>query len=246
MFAYLSFYEGEKGIGALFSRDKIDSERVTLPNGEVFFSVKVKKRKGKIPWKKLCECLGILREGVLLDEKISIPDGIGISRFIPEEYHLLIFFSSVVKNIKAQPKIYSSLCVYDEKGLFMPYTKELVTYFSQIKIITPLVKEYERVSYEIFSEYGMAMLVTNKGNLDGEIAVSPKGSVAPVTFSGTLYSLDRPYLLSGRVLCPKNLSVPEICKVLCPEDIDPLAFSAALYERCNLNEALQGEYEKFS
>ncbi len=246
MFAILDFYEEKRRIGSFLSRDKIDSERVVLLNEEVFFKVRIKKRRGKIPWKKLSQCLGILREDVLLSEAITIPDSVGITKFKPEKYHLITFFSSVVENIKSQGKIYGSLCVYDEKGLFMPYVTELVNLFSQIKIITPFMQEYERLGDEIFSRYGMTLLITDKGKLDGDVVIAPDSTLVDITFSGTVYTLQRRFLLSGVVLCPKNLLLPSYCREMCPEGIDPFIFAAALYEKCSLDMPLQAQYTQFS
>lgn len=245
MFAVLNFYDEKKSFYSLFSGDRIKSERHSLINNQVFFTVDIKKRHGKIPWKKIENCLGILRQDVLLPFDIEIPHNININKFQPTKYPLIIFFSCAVKDIKANNKIMNRLCILDEKGLFLPFVENLIPLFSEIKIVTPFTDEYEKLSHELFNKYGVALLITNQGKLNGDIVISPDSSKVDVTFSGTLYSLNKRHLLSGKVLCPKNLIVSPICKENCPEYIDSLIFSAALYEKCGITEVLDVEYERF-
>lgn len=232
MFAILSFYDSKNDLRSIFSKSKISSERVPLPNGDVFFKVSVERKRGKIPWKKLSQCLGILREDVLISGDIDLPRNVGISKFVPKKYDRIMFFSSAVEDITSQGKTYNSLCVLDENALFMPFVTKVLPYFSQIKIITPLIEEYEKLSKELYLEYGISLLITPTSEPTGEIVISFDSSSVPVTFSGTLYTLHKRLLLSGRVLCPSPPALPSYCKELCPEGVDQLLFAAAVYEKC--------------
>lgn len=246
MFAVLNFYEDKKGISSLFSGDKITSHRHLLDNDEVFFTVDIKKRRGKIPWKKLEKCLGILSQDVLLPKEITIPQNINITKFSPEKYNLILFFSSAAKHIRANKQIFGSLCVYDQKGLFLPFVESLITSFSVIKIISPFLDEYEKLSEELLDKYGASLLITKNGKLCGDIIISPQSNLVDLTFSGTLYTISGRRLLSGRVLCPQKLILPNKITELCPENIDEIDFAGALYEKCAIEDALKGEYCAFS
>lgn len=237
MFAVLSFYDSKKAFGGVFSKSKISSERVPLPNGEVFFIVSVERKRGKIPWKKLSSCLGILRDDVLISGDVTVPKDVGISKFVPKEYDRILFFTSAVEHITSQKKTFDSLCVLDEKGLFIPFVTKVLPYFSQIKIITPLIEKYEKLSKELYLEYGISLLITSNGEMAGETVISFDSSEVPVTFSGTLYTSHKRLLLSGKVLCPSPPALPSYCKELCPKEVDPLLFAAAVYEKCGMRNA---------
>lgn len=245
MFAVLEFSEPERKNRNIFHRAKIESQRITLPTGEVFFIVRAEKHRGKIPWKKIERCLGFLRDGVVLPEGITVPEGVGIKAFTPERLPLLMLFNSAVKHIKKERKTYGRLCVVDEKGLFIPFAEKLILNFGEIKIITPCKDEYEGLSLLLLQKYGASLLITDKGKADGDVVISPRGEEVDITFSGVFYTLKNRRLLSGRVLCPKGQILPPLCDEMCPLGVDSLTFASALYEKCGVKELEKAEYETF-
>ena len=78
----------------IFKKPQIQSQRITLPSGDAFFTVTTDKHYGKIPWKKLKACLGILRNNILLPEDITIPEDVNITKFIPDILPRLILMNS--------------------------------------------------------------------------------------------------------------------------------------------------------
>ncbi len=243
MFAVLQFMEPEKKIRSFFTSAKIASERITLPSGGVYFIVTAEKRRGKIPWKKLERCLGVLREGVILPNGVSIPDGVNISVFTPEKLPEIMLFNTAVRNIKSEGKIRGRLTVIDGKGLFIPYAQRIIRYFSEIKIITSFVEEYESVSALLFQKFGVSLLVTDEGKADGDVVISSDNNAVDITFSGALYTLEKRRLLSGRVLTASEPRFPLFIEKHCPEGVDRLVFASALYEKCGVAQAAEAEFD---
>ncbi len=243
MFAVIEFTAAKR---RFLGRNKIESERIALPGGEVFFIVKAEARRGRAPWKKLSQCLGFLREAVILPKGAAVPEGIDIKAFEPEKFPYAVLCNSAVKQIKKEKKTGDRLCVVDEKGLFIPLAEELILNFGEVKVITPLVSDYEQLSRSLMEKYGAALLITDTGKADGDVVILPDGECVPVTFSGELYCLKPRRLLSGRVLCPKGIALPPIFEKFCPEGVDKFLFAAALYEKCSIGELGEVECEGFS
>ncbi len=243
MFAVIEFVPAKR---RFLGGNKIESERITLPGGEVFFIVKAETRRGRVPWKKLSRCLGFLRDAVILPSGFAVPEGVNITAFTAEKLPHTVLFNSAVKHIKQQKKTGDRLCVVDEKGLFAPLTEELILNFGEIKVITPLTGEYERLSRSLMEKYGAALLITDKGGADGDVVISPDGDCVDITFSGELYTLKSRRLLSGKVLCPRGIVLPDFYDELCPEGVDRFLFAAALYEKCGVGELGKAECESFS
>ncbi len=242
MFAVIEFVPAKKRFSG---GNKIESERITLPGGEVFFIVKAETRRGRVPWKKLSRCLGFLRDAVILPKGVAVPENIDIKAFEPENFSCAVLFNSAVKHIKDRNKTGDRLCAVDEKGLFLSLAEELILAFSQLKVITPLIQEYEKLSDVLIEKYGAALLMTNKGTADGDVVISPQGEAVDITFSGELYSLRPRRLLSGQVFCPKEIILPSAFDKLCPEGVDKFLFAAALYEKCGVGELGEAKVEGF-
>ena len=118
MFAVLQITESK----SLFSRNKIQSQRITLPSGEAFFVVNVFCRKNKIPWKKLEGCLGILRKDILLPDNIKIPDKVNITAFEPHILPGIMLMNSAVDYmLKNKACTGGSITIFDEKGINFQY-----------------------------------------------------------------------------------------------------------------------------
>ncbi len=242
MFAVIKVISNESKFRDIFGKGKIQSERITLPSGGVFFLVTVETCRGKIPWKKLERCLGVLKEAVVFCHKTAIPDGIAIKQFIPERFPLIMFYKWAANSLDKASTSINSLCIRDEYGLFLPYMESLIKYFGEIKIITPLTDEYDNLSSSLMQKYGVSLLVTEKSKLNSDVVISPDSDAVDITFSGELYTIEKRQLLSGRVMCPTDLILPLWCDELCPCGVDRLTFASALYEKCDASELAEAEF----
>ena len=212
----------------IFSKSKIESQRLTLPNGEAFFIVTAEKHFGRVPWHKLADCMGILRKDVVLSEGLTLPDGCGITEFVPDIFPRILLINSAIKVLNGRRK---SLIVFDEKCIYQSYMKKLVNNFDRIRVVTPELSEYESVAYELMENYGFSLEVTDKASYKADVIISYECSV-PLYYSGEVFTTEKKYLMNGMIYSGSDIDLPEEYDKLLPEGVDKLQFASALYEKC--------------
>ena len=239
MFAVLQTVD----LKSVFIRSKIQSQRITLPSGEAFFIVDISCRKGKVPWKKLERCLGILKKDVLLPDSIKIPDDIDITAFKPDIFPRLLLINSAVDYIMKDRKS-ESLCIFDESGIYARYIERLVNRFNSISVITPYPENYDAVSKKLMEDYGFSLIVSSKGKCSDGTVISHCCEV-PLYFRGRIYTNEIKYLMNARVVTGQDIELPEEYEKLRPGNIGRLQFAAALYEKCRIEELGELRYSNF-
>ena len=218
---------------AIFRKPKIKSQRINTPDGEAFFIVTAEKHLGRIPWKKLGSCLGILKKDIILKDGLPMPEGSDITAFSPDIFPRLLLINSAVSYIMKHSDSYKSksLTIYDEKALYKSSIEKLLFCFSSIKIVTPEFAAYEKLSHKLMESYGLSLLVTDTQSYDSDVIISHR-QTAPLYFGGTVFTNEGKPLMSGRVLTGKSIILPEEYENLNTCNIDPLLFASALYEKC--------------
>ncbi len=201
--------------------------------------------KGKVPWKKLERCLGILKSGVLLPKEMKIPDKVNITVFKPDILPVLMLMNSAVdyilKNLSAT---YESITVFDEKGIYQSYIEKLINSFSSVKVVTPKVSDYEEVSRRLLENYGFSLVVSSREVYDSEIIISEDCSV-PSYYSGKVLSTNKKYIMNAEVFTGSGIELPEEYEKLCPDNIDRILFASALYEKCGVRDIGSLRYSDF-
>ena len=226
----------------IFSKSKTESQRLTLQNDEAFFIVTAEKTFGRVPWHKLADCMGILRKDVVLSEDITLPDGCGITEFVPEIFPRILLINSAIKVLTGTRR--KSLIVFDEKCIYQSYMKKLVNTFDRIRVVTPEIGEYELVADELMENYGFSLEVTNKPSYKADVIISCECSV-PLYYSGEIFTTEKKYLMNGKVYSGRDIDLPEEYDKLLPGGVDKLQFASALYEKCKVKTLGNMTYKDF-
>lgn len=242
MFAVIEFGE----VKNRFRRGKITSERIALPSGEVFFVVRTEKSFGKILWKKLERCLGILRQCVLLPEGVTMPSDISITEFVPDIFPRLLLINSATDYILSHrcDFAFRSLTVFDEMGIYMAYIEKLLPCFSNIKIVTYEMAEYEKLSRYLMEKYGFSLLLTDKEDANSDAIISHNCNM-PLFYKGTVFTNENKHLMNAKVFSGSEIKLPDLYEKLRPDNTDTLQFASALYEKCDVSELKNLKYEDF-
>ena len=229
MFAILQFSD----TNTIFRQPKIESKRYNLPSGDAFFIVTAEKHLGRIPWKKLEKCLGILRKDILLPEGITIPPDINITAFTPDILPHLLLINSATDYIRNHKESFKgkSLTIFDEKAIYQSYIEKLLPYFHSIKIITDYPESYESVSQNLLLNYGFSLLISKEEVFDSDVVISYQWKV-PLYFKGTVFTNKKQHLMNGEVLSGSEIDLPDIYENIRPENIGRVLFASALYEKC--------------
>ena len=217
----------------IFRQPKIESKRYSLPSGDAFFIVTADRHLGKIPWKKLEKCLGILRKDILLPEGITIPPDINITAFTPEILPHLLLINSATDYIQKHKESYKgkSLTIFDEKAIYQSYIEKLLPYFYSIKIITDQADTYESLSQNLLLNYGFSLLISDGEVINSDVVISHQCRV-PLYFKGTVFTNEKQYLMNGEVLSGSEIDIPDIYENIRPKNIGRVLFASALYEKC--------------
>ena len=229
MFAILQISE----TNTILRKPKINSLRYNLPSGDAFFIITTDKHMGKIPWKKLEKCLGILRNCILLPDSITIPDDAEITAFSPEILPKLLLINSATDCIRKHKQNYINkhLTVFDENALYINHIERLIPCFKNITVITDKTDSYNNLSAELLTDYGFSLVVSDKENFDCDVVISHECN-PPVYFNGTVFTNKKKHLMNAEAFSGSEIKLPEIYENMRPENIDRILFASALYEKC--------------
>ena len=217
----------------ILRKAEIKSQRLNLPSGDAFFIVTSDKHLGKIPWKKLEKCLGILRHCILLPDNITIPDGINITAFTPTILPKLLLINSATDYIEKHKPIFRSknLTIFDKDGIYAEYIERLLPCLKNIRIVTDKRGMYEALSEKFISDYGFSLIISDKENFDCDAVISQECSV-PAYFSGTVFTGEKKYIMNSEVFSGTEIKLPTEYEKIRPENIGRVLFASALYEKC--------------
>ena len=242
MFAILQISDNN----TIFRQPKIQSQRFDLPSGDAFFTVTAEKHLGKVPWKKLEKCLGILRKGILLPDGATLPTGINITCFSPDILPRLLLMNSATHYITNHKEsfIRKSLTIFDEKGIYQSYIEKLLPCFSSIRIVTDSPKKYTRLSEALLETYGFSLLLSKDEAGQSDVVISHAIKV-PLYFEGIVFTNENRYLMNSEIFSGSEINLPEAYESLRPEGIDRVPFASALYESCKENSLAEIRYKNF-
>ena len=242
MFAILQISENNK----ILRQPKIQSQRFDLPSGDAFFTVTAEKHFGKTPWKKLENCLGILRKGILLPDGATLPTGINITCFTPDILPRLMLMNSSADYISEHKSHFKgkTLTVFDERAICQSYIEKLLPCFSSIRIITDSPEKYKTLSQKLLDTYGFSLIVSADETADSDVVISHSLKV-PIYFEGTVFTNEKRYLMNAQIFSGCEIDLPEAYESLRPEGIGKVLFASALYEACKENSLAEIRYKDF-
>ena len=242
MFAVIKLREPRRRFG----RGTITSERITLPSGEAFFIVTVEKAFGRVPWKKLEGCLGILKRDVILPKEVAVPSNVGITEFVPDIFPGLLLMNSALYYIESHKNEFTSrsLTVFEDRGAYIDYIENLARCFATIKVVTQNSEEYEKLSLRLMEKYGFSLVITDKECFDSDVIIARSCDV-PLYFAGTVFADKKKFMMNSAVFSGSDVVLPEPYEKLKPEGVGRVAFASALYEKCAQTQLQDLKYADF-
>ena len=242
MFAILQISENN----TILRQPKIRSQRVNLPSGDAFFIVTTDKHLGRIPWKSLGKCLGILRGNILLPDNIIPPTDTDITVFTPDILPRLMLMNSAADYISEHKSHFKgkTLTVFDERAICQSYIEKLLPCFSSIRIITDSPEKYKTLSQKLLDTYGFSLIVSADETADSDVVISHSLKV-PIYFEGTVFTNEKRYLMNAQIFSGCEIDLPEAYESLRPEGIGKVLFASALYEACKENSLAEIRYKDF-
>lgn len=147
---------------SLFLPQSIDCRFVEKMSVQVLY-INVKRRKGKLPWRRISKIAGSNKCKILCDESISIPSKYGIKRFNDKglSYKLCrnaLFFSLRESNVNpTQLKI----SIYDPDGMHPDIVQYFLPFTSQLKVVTNKAQLYKEELDRLMNEHGASVFLSN-------------------------------------------------------------------------------------
>ena len=230
----------------ILRKPEIKSQRFNLPDGDAFFIVTADKHLGKIPWKKLETCLGILRHELIISEDKPIPEGINITKFSPDILPRLLLMNSATDYITVHKHHFrnKALTIFDEKGIYTHCIEKLLPCFGNIKIVTDCTEKYRSISQKLLETFGFSLIVSNEEIFDCDVVITHSCKV-PLYFEGTVFTNEKKYLMNATAFSGSEIILPDRYENLRPQNIEALLFASALYEKCGENDLGKIKYKDF-
>ncbi len=250
MFATVELYERKKGLKEglkrFFTGDRIISERVSLPENEYFYTLKVPVHKGRLPEERLKRMVGGLTDGLIFPE--GYRNESGVKAYKSSYFRELILFNSAVSFLhrSAFNPAETMITLIDKKGVLHAQVHRLISFAGEIKVITDNVRAYQTQAARLMEEYGLSLFISNKLSAIPEkgIIISLHSDTVPVYFKGLLITGEKRLLPFARVLTGEGIRADESYRSLCPAGINMTDFLSALCEVCFVKELRKSEYEK--
>ncbi len=252
MFATVEFYSPDESFRARLKRffrpPEIITEKVSVPENEYFYKIRVPLNKGRVPYDKLRRISAGVCNGLIFPESFRCEEPEGIKIYSSRYFSETVLFNTAVSLIKESVFAPNEtlITLVDKKGVLATEVSRIVPYAGEIRVVTDNTRAYEFASRRIIDEYGLSLLVSDKlSSIPGEgIVISLDSSYIPLYFKGLLITAQRRYLPFARVLAGEGIRADEKYIALCPEGTDTEAFLSALCELCFVRELRKTEYEK--
>ncbi|MCR4615254.1 MAG: hypothetical protein K5756_03815 [Clostridiales bacterium] len=220
--------------------------QVAVKNGAPFFTLDCpeifSKKEGSylLPWDKIVSAVGRCFSRMLIPERIIIPRGIPINRFVPRylPYRILVAsVASILRECRLKPSDIH-VAVIDSTGILSDDIEQLIMLSSCIKILTNRRRKYEEISIKLMKKYGAVLIIADDCS-----------SINNCNFLITTYDKSVPKGFDGFVFCVSSenetfyslndIELPYEYEKLVPQDINRLDFAGALYELCGAKKLLE-------
>lgn len=250
LFGTVELYEREKGLKErlkrAFTGDRIITEKVSLPENEYFYRIKVPVHKGKIPEERLKRITASLTDGLIFPE--GFKSSVQIKSYSSSYFRDILLFNSAVSRLKKSVlnPAETLITLIDKKGVLHTEICRLVSFAGELKVITDNRRAYEAQAKRLMEEYGISLFVSDKLSAIPEkgIIISCRSDTVPVYFKGLLITGEKRLLPFARVLTGEGIKIRGCYESLCPAGINLTDFISALCEVCFVKELRSSEYEK--
>ena len=225
---------------------------VAVRSGAPFFTldcpeIYIKKEGGySLPWDKIISAVGRCASRMLIPERINIPAGIPVSRFVSGYFsHRLLLDSvaTIIRKCRLKPSD-TYVAVIDSNGLLSEDIEQFVVLSSCIKIITNRRSKYEELSLRLMKKYGAVIMIADDyaAVKSCNFLVSTYAKLVPDFFDGLVFCQNSN---NNRFYSLKDIELPYEYEKLLPPEIDRLDFAGALYELCGVKKLVETKVRTF-
>lgn len=196
-----------------------------------------------VPWEKISRMAGNDRGGIICNPGLELPQAYGLRRFEPVHYGTLMaqnaFFA--VLRLAQIPPGKLRLALYDPCGQYIETARKMMSYCSQLRVLTEDLVGYRKAEEGIMESCGGLLLLTDHPRdlqdccailSPGRWMASLTGSSSPILFSGK----PPEGRFDGIAFYQFHLPLPGEFRELCPLSLENYYFLAALYEQCRIRE----------
>lgn len=223
----------------LFRPPEIEISKVSLPEADALYRVKVPLYRGEIPTFETAQKLKKLKGSVIFDINFPCDENTRCLEFHPKVLPSLLLFNCFTDYITAirLPAVKSSLTVYDGKGIYCDIIERAVPLFSRIHICTREKRLYEKTAQRLYEAYGISLFLsetpTGKPPLCTAVLCAEKAPFRDF-YPGILFTLEDNPPPSGCLITGEGVCLPGEYELVRPSGIGSLLFASALYEKCNV------------
>ena len=241
MFAALGYGEQAKNwfrrwTGRIFG-EKIIPVKVPVGCGECFFTAEVSPG-ARIRWNELFLRMGRLSREMIIPEELQIPDGCGITRFVPQSLGPRVVMNSALELLERYGGPRVPVTAVDPYGRLCGRIIPLVRCCADVRVVTDNPALYRRAAERIMEEYGASIQVCPRG----ESAIRPGVAVFPFGIEGSTAPADTVCIVPDGELPQENritvggIRLGEEYRAIKPAGLSDFLFASALYEKCGLRE----------
>ncbi len=241
MFAALAYREEEaSGFRRLWGRafgERIVAQKVPVDRRECFFTASVS-RGSRIRWDDLFTRMGRLSREMVLPEDLHIPEGCGITRFVPSALGPRVVMNTAAELLDRDGMRRIPVTVVDPGGRLCGMLIPIVRACAQVRVVTANQTVYRSTCERLMEEYGASVMVcpTGSGAPTEGLWILPFGGEYPCA-SDALCIMPAGDIPAGdRTLLVEGVRLGEDYEAIRPHGIDPPLFAAALYEKCAVRE----------
>lgn len=241
MFAALGYGEKQGGrfrhaMGRLFG-EKIVPVKTEVRRGACFFTATVTPGT-RIRWDELFVCMGKLSREMVLPEDLSVPDGCGITRFIPSTLTPRVVMNTAVELLAQYAGPRTPVTVIDPHGGLCSLMIPIVRCCADVRIVTDNLSLYQRAGERMMEEYGASIQICPTGDnaIRPGIAVFPFGAGEEPIPAEVVCIMPEGATEGDNVIIVRGIRLEEALRALKPVGLSDFLFASALYEKCAIRE----------
>lgn len=205
----------------LFRGDEYELKTIPVLRSAPFYELTVRVGKRGVDWQRVCSIAGKCAGKLVLTSEIELPPVKAVARF---EGNLL--FDKMVRNtflhILRCDYLKNSgitVCVYDQKGSYTDFVKELSPFVRELVIVTKNKKAYGELCDEIIGSVGVCPIVCDSCP-GAQVRIFPEKAL--MESDNVRIKLDK----------SQDFTPPDEYAYLLPDGAYSYDFFSALYELC--------------
>ena len=209
--------------------------QVKVPSAAAFYRLPLPWRRKGIDWRRVRGLAGGLAERLLLPPEVVLPEGCGCAVWQGMRLAETQCFHTALALLRACPFDPRGLCVtlVDKDARFTHELRLLMPLAAELRVVTERSERYAPVREAMLAEYGAALLLSESLSAaqGSRFVIAPQADtlagVAMDAIAVTDGAANARFTVRGQ-----GCALPPEYAALCPPQISPETFAAALYECC--------------